>query len=234
MVPERRATAVGWFQFAVTGAPTIGLVAGGPLIDAAGWRVVFFAFAGSQPGGFRRWAPVLAADPSRGRAGSWTSRAQLALASGVLGVLLAITEVLRGPGRVAGHVRRRPLQSRSPLFVHIERTVDCADAEARLLPAPELHHAAAVRRGGAVRVHGGLCNHPGIAVPPIRVGNRGYCAAHDAPPRGVQPRVACGWLASSPDWVPLAGGIWRTIFMSASMVLFAFAAPTSGAVGITR
>ena len=61
--PERRATAVGWFQFAVTGAPTIGLVAGGPLIDAAGWRVVFFAFAG-----FCRWASVFAADPSPGRA----------------------------------------------------------------------------------------------------------------------------------------------------------------------
>ena len=44
--PDRRASAVGWFQFAVTGAPTIGLVLGGPLIDAFGWRAVFFCFAG--------------------------------------------------------------------------------------------------------------------------------------------------------------------------------------------
>jgi predicted MFS family arabinose efflux permease len=29
----------------MTGAPTIGLVAGGPLIDVVGWRAIFFAFA---------------------------------------------------------------------------------------------------------------------------------------------------------------------------------------------
>ncbi|MEL7156052.1 MAG: MFS transporter [Actinomycetota bacterium] len=43
--PERRATAMGWFQFAMTGAPTIGLVVGGPLIDVVGWRWIFAAFA---------------------------------------------------------------------------------------------------------------------------------------------------------------------------------------------
>ncbi len=43
---ERRATAMGWFQFAITGAPTIGLVAGGPLIDIVGWRAIFFGFGG--------------------------------------------------------------------------------------------------------------------------------------------------------------------------------------------
>lgn len=43
---ERRATAMGWFQFAMTGAPTIGLVVGGPFIDVIGWRAIFFAFAG--------------------------------------------------------------------------------------------------------------------------------------------------------------------------------------------
>jgi MFS family permease len=43
--PARRATAMGWYQFAMTGAPTIGLVAGGPLIDIVGWRWIFVAFA---------------------------------------------------------------------------------------------------------------------------------------------------------------------------------------------
>ena len=42
---ERRATAMGWFQFAMTGAPTIGLVIGGPLIDVVGWRAIFAGFA---------------------------------------------------------------------------------------------------------------------------------------------------------------------------------------------
>lgn len=44
--PRRRATAMGWYQFAMTGAPTIGLVIGGPLIDVVGWRWIFTAFAG--------------------------------------------------------------------------------------------------------------------------------------------------------------------------------------------
>lgn len=43
--PARRATAMGWYQFAMTGAPTIGLVIGGPLIDIVGWRWIFGAFA---------------------------------------------------------------------------------------------------------------------------------------------------------------------------------------------
>jgi MFS family permease len=43
--PTRRATAMGWYQFAMTGAPTIGLVIGGPMIDVVGWRWIFVAFA---------------------------------------------------------------------------------------------------------------------------------------------------------------------------------------------
>jgi MFS family permease len=43
--PKRRATAMGWFQFATTGAPTIGLVVGGPMVDVIGWRGIFWVFA---------------------------------------------------------------------------------------------------------------------------------------------------------------------------------------------
>ncbi len=42
---KRRATAMGWFQFATTGAPTIGLVVGGPMVGVVGWRWIFCAFA---------------------------------------------------------------------------------------------------------------------------------------------------------------------------------------------
>ena len=42
---DRRATAMGWYQFAMTGAPTLGLVVGGPLIDIVGWRAIFAGFA---------------------------------------------------------------------------------------------------------------------------------------------------------------------------------------------
>ncbi len=44
--PAERARAVGWFQFAMTGAPTIGVVIGGPLLDLTGWRGVFAIFGG--------------------------------------------------------------------------------------------------------------------------------------------------------------------------------------------
>lgn len=38
---ERRGEAMGWFQMAMTGAPVLALIAGGPLIEAFGWRIVF-------------------------------------------------------------------------------------------------------------------------------------------------------------------------------------------------
>ncbi len=42
---ERRPVAMGWFQMAMTGAPVIGLIAGGPMIEAWGWRTVFAILA---------------------------------------------------------------------------------------------------------------------------------------------------------------------------------------------
>ncbi|MDZ7676148.1 MAG: MFS transporter [Acidimicrobiales bacterium] len=39
--PSERAKAMGWWSLVAAGAPAIGLVAGGPLIDAVGWRPTF-------------------------------------------------------------------------------------------------------------------------------------------------------------------------------------------------
>lgn len=39
--PEERVTAMGWWSFVGAGAPVIGLVAGGPLVDLVGWRWIF-------------------------------------------------------------------------------------------------------------------------------------------------------------------------------------------------
>lgn len=38
---DERAKAVGWWSLVTAGSPMIGLVAGGPLIDAFGWRILF-------------------------------------------------------------------------------------------------------------------------------------------------------------------------------------------------
>lgn len=43
---EERAKAVAYFQMAMTGGPTIGVVIGGPLIDVIGWRGIFVVFGG--------------------------------------------------------------------------------------------------------------------------------------------------------------------------------------------
>ncbi len=90
--PERRATAVGWFQFAMTGAPTLGLVAGGPLIDWFGWRFLFLVFAGVSLAALCCGALLLRATPrQRGTPLDVAGAATLAL--GVLAGLLAITRV---------------------------------------------------------------------------------------------------------------------------------------------
>jgi MFS family permease len=39
--PQQRAKAMGWWSLVAAGSPAIGLVIGGPLIDAIGWRPVF-------------------------------------------------------------------------------------------------------------------------------------------------------------------------------------------------
>ena len=39
--PEQRAKAMGWWSLVAAGSPAMGLVIGGPLIDAIGWRPVF-------------------------------------------------------------------------------------------------------------------------------------------------------------------------------------------------
>lgn len=88
--PKRRATAMGWFQFAMTGAPTIGIVLGGPLIDLWGWRTIFFIFAGVNAVALVTAALVLAASTVRLDVPiDYAGAATLAIA--VLGGLLAIT-----------------------------------------------------------------------------------------------------------------------------------------------
>lgn len=101
--PERRATATGWFQFAMTGAPTVGLVVGGPLIDVVGWRIIFFAFAAITVVAFGLGSALLR-DTPRNEATSLDYAGAFALATGVLTGLLAITRittVLREDGALA-------------------------------------------------------------------------------------------------------------------------------------
>jgi EmrB/QacA subfamily drug resistance transporter len=44
--PDERVRAMGWWTMTTAAAPALGLVAGGPLVDLFGWRIVFFIQAG--------------------------------------------------------------------------------------------------------------------------------------------------------------------------------------------
>lgn len=73
--PEERVKAMGWWSFAGAGAPVIGLVVGGPLVDLVGWRWIF----GIQPPlRYRRWCSRggSCARTSRGSVRRSTSRAR--------------------------------------------------------------------------------------------------------------------------------------------------------------
>ena len=95
--PKRRATAMGWYQFAMTGAPTVGLVIGGPMIDVVGWRWIFVAFAAVSAiallVGFRMIRPTQRQD---GVSIDYLGAATLAGA--VLAGLLALTRASEGIG----------------------------------------------------------------------------------------------------------------------------------------
>jgi EmrB/QacA subfamily drug resistance transporter len=85
--PARRSEAMGWFQMAMTGAPVLGLVVGGPLIDLFGWRIVFAILAPVSLIGFAAAWKVIRPSPSGERVAiDWWGAAFLAIAT--LGFLL--------------------------------------------------------------------------------------------------------------------------------------------------
>jgi MFS family permease len=84
---ERRSEAMGWFQMAMTGAPVLGLVIGGPLIEAFGWRSVFAVLTPISIAGFvAAWRVIRPSAPGRRVPIDWWGAVSLATAT--LGLLL--------------------------------------------------------------------------------------------------------------------------------------------------
>lgn len=84
---SRRSEAMGWFQMAMTGAPVLGLVVGGPLIEALGWRAVFAVLTPvSVAGVIAAWRVIRPTERGEPIPVDWAGAATLAVAT--LGLLL--------------------------------------------------------------------------------------------------------------------------------------------------
>jgi len=87
--PERRSAALGYWSLVVAGGPVIGLVAGGPLVDLFGWRMIFLLQAPLLgAAGLVAWR-VLPRTP-RQVGVPLDVKGQVALASALLALLLGI------------------------------------------------------------------------------------------------------------------------------------------------
>jgi MFS family permease len=95
--PEERAKAMGWWSLVAAGSPAIGLVVGGPLVDAIGWQPMFGVQAVLSV------VPVVAAtlilrETPRRRDVGFDVPGAATLAVGAAGVMLALNQLPdRGP-----------------------------------------------------------------------------------------------------------------------------------------
>lgn len=94
---ERRSVAMGWFQMAMTGAPVIGLIAGGPMIEAWGWRTVFAILTPIALAGLLlAWRLIRPTERGERVPIDWAGAGLLGLA--VLTFLIGLEELKSGPG----------------------------------------------------------------------------------------------------------------------------------------
>jgi EmrB/QacA subfamily drug resistance transporter len=93
--PQQRAKAMGWWSLVAAGSPAIGLVLGGPLIDAVGWRPMFGIQAVLSIIPVAAAALVLRETPRRTDVGFDVPGAAT-LAVGAAGIMLALNQL---PGR---------------------------------------------------------------------------------------------------------------------------------------
>lgn len=88
---EDRVKAMGWWSFVSAGAPAIGLAAGGPLVEALGWRLLFVVQAGLAAGALAVAWFVLREVPRRTDLG-FDIPGAVALAGAVGGAMLVLDQ----------------------------------------------------------------------------------------------------------------------------------------------
>lgn len=85
---DERVRALGWWSFVTAGAPVLGVVVGGPLIEAVGWRVIFLIQAPLCVAALLV-AVVLLPETARVMAAKFDTAGAVLLGVGVTSVLLA-------------------------------------------------------------------------------------------------------------------------------------------------
>ncbi|MFM7535069.1 MAG: MFS transporter [Acidimicrobiales bacterium] len=99
--PAARPRILGWFQMVMVGVPTLALIAGGPMVDAFGWRSVFALLAPVAATGLV--CSLVVVRPGSRQTGvriDWLGAGLLGL--GVLAALLGLEAFSRGLGPAVG------------------------------------------------------------------------------------------------------------------------------------
>jgi EmrB/QacA subfamily drug resistance transporter len=220
---DERVKAMGWWALVGAGAPVIGLVAGGPMVDAIGWRWIFVIQVPLSLVALLVGFVVLHETPRRARVAIDVAGAAT-LGAATVAALLALT---LGAQLGWGHPAVIGLLVLSPVslwaFIRCERR-----AEDPLLPL-EFFRA---RDFTASLVSQGACNFAymgGFIITPLLMENRfGYSVAATSLAMVCRPLANSlasptgGYLAARIGERPTA--IAGNVFVAVSMVLFAFAA----------
>jgi EmrB/QacA subfamily drug resistance transporter len=122
--PEQRVRPLGYWSFVTAGAPVLGVVAGGPLVDAVGWRVIFVVQAPLCLLG-ALGAAWLLPRTERQHGVRFDVRGSIALGLGATTLLAAISQGPRWGWTSLAVVGLAVVSVVSIVwFVHVERTVD--------------------------------------------------------------------------------------------------------------
>ena len=169
--PEQdRVKAMGWWSLVGAGAPVIGLVAGGPMVDAFGWRAIFIAQVPVSLLALGSGVLRVEGDAARVRTNRSTSPGAATLAGATVAALLALTFGARvGYGRPIVLA----LAASAPLllwwFVRCERRAAHPLLPLRFFTVRNFSASLGAQFCVELRVHGWVHRHAAPGPIPVRV-----------------------------------------------------------------
>ena len=166
---EQRVKALGFWSMVGAGAPVLGVVIGGPIVEAFGWRVIFIAQVPlTFLGLLVAW--LIIPETPRQRTGTFDVAGAVLVALGVTPLLFALSEGPRSGWTspvVLGCFVLSPLMLWA--FVRVEQRAASSTPPVALLPATQLHVSAREPVVPQRRVHGELHPHAAAAAERARL-----------------------------------------------------------------